>query len=302
MIAQPVAARIQVRILHDILLALRSLDGFREPVVVERGGQRLVGSTPRTLHFAPQARLRLATNLRAATAAWMPIERAQQALLGRFAEPILGEPGKVRVPAARAAEFRWLQGEIQDGEVQFQAQWMRLAELEIGANRLPLTILVYLLNLVQPEEIAERFAPRSRTVRMSRQASLELFAALLTLEGAMEELPAADGSDAEPKPSTVRWPYPWSAATRELLALDAHRIYLTAAEPPRVHRRLVTEHGGVHPDAIPAERRPAFQAAWETWLATEVAIDLLPIDQEKLLEEVPDLPIATLALLQPVLG
>jgi hypothetical protein len=297
---QPAASAMPVRILNDVLLALRALDDLRVPQVVEREGQRCIELVPKTLRLPPETRLRLAAILRGARVAWGRVEQRLQELIRANGQPVEGEQRRLRIPAEQVPDFAWERGAIQDGDEQLAIERLPCEALALGASQPPLQLVVYLFNLIEPASLEARFGARAMAKAMSRQQAMTLFAALLSLEGKAETLPVLGA--AETKPQSVRIPYAWSSTMLETIAYDAFQLYLAAVEPPRVHRRLVAEHGGTRPETIPAERADAFTKAWEGWLQGEAHFRLVPLDRRRLLAEVPELPLDTLALLDPVLG
>ncbi len=285
-----------LRIVNDVALVLRNLDQMLTAVETPDG--RVV-QRPVTIRLGAEARLALAKNLVVFGAAFDRMV-AREAELARSLGGSVAD-GVVRLPNEKLAAFSWARAGIQDVDETLAWHEMSYKDFSFTEHLLPLTAMVYLLNLVEPGSLARRFSNGTKPWTATRQQAIERLAALLDLEGrkAYLDQPAVDGQPA--RRQEVRIPFIFAPELREILAFNAFQCYLVGVEPPRKYRQLVVEQGASDPANLTPEQKQEVDAGMLAWLGQTIEVQTIPFASSQLVGSGNQIPLPNLALLAPLL-
>ena len=282
--AETLTLRISNRVINDIVLALGTLDQFSDVAVEPDGAYKLKS---RILQIDAETRLQLARNHEYFSGLESDL-RLRHFELVRSLEPVT-EEGVTRVPEKRMPEFRRLWSAILDEEKSVSICPVKFEGFRGGTNRMPIVLLAYLANLVDPESMERRFASFTETVTLTRRAAALLLGSLAGLEGKM--VPVEAPAEAGKKPEALL-PWAFSPVVRENLAYNFFTLYRIGAEINQHRSALLTSA---------SSSGPATNTQIEAYLDEEVALRLIPLDAQDLNLKQNAIPLATLSGIKALL-
>jgi hypothetical protein len=202
--------------------------------------------------------------------------------LVRSLDPVT-EEGVTRVPEKRMPEFRRLWSAILDEEKSVTLFPVKVEGFRGGTNRMPIVMLGYLSNLVDPASLERRFASLTESMTLTRRAAALLLGSLAGLEGKM--VPVQDTNDAG---NTREAMLPWSFApvVRENLAYNFFTLYQIGAEINK-HRSSLFQSAN--------SSDPALNSQIEAYLDEEVSLRLIHVGAQDLNLKQNAIPLATLS-------
>ena len=281
---ETITLQLSNRVINDIILALGSLDQFSDISVETEGTYKV---QPRILQIDAETRLQLARN-HESFAALESDMRLRHFELVRSLDPVT-EEGVTRVPEKRMPEFRRLWSAILDEQKSVSICPVKFEGFRGGTNRMPIVLLAYLTNLVDPASLERRFASLTEAVTLTRRAAALLLGSLAGLEGKM--VPVQDTNDAN-KTREAMLPWSFAPVVRENLAYNFFTLYRLGAEINQ-HRSTLFQSANASD--------PAMNTQIEAYLDEEVALRLIPVGAQDLNLKQNAIPLATLSGIKALL-
>jgi hypothetical protein len=236
-----------IRVVNDIIQALRAIDNYREAVETPRDEIALV---PRSFELEAATRLALARNIRIFNTYEADLRRRHDDLVVSM-DPVELD-GRLQVPEDRMPEFTAAWGRILDEVREIGFHEIDVNGLRGGVNAMPLALLGYLYHLADPESLRAKFGGLSSQVELQRSEALML---LLTGLSGLDGRPATLTDQGNQVTVSILWNYP--PQVREILAYNLFILHQSVADLNSRRTELLAKAGTGRPDEVVAAEQTA---------------------------------------------